>query len=98
MSPKTLSIIQRIYDEVHAALWTLLITGVLYFVAMVLPQLPARQAEIDQQHERAAAAENVRYCERWGMPAGTRRNMQCTSDLRELRAKIEQETVDEMNF
>ena len=90
--------IERIYDEVHAVLWTLLIIGVLYFVTMVLPQLPARQAEIDQQHERAVAAENVRYCERWGMPAGTQRNMQCTFDLRQLRAKIERETADEFSF
>jgi len=90
--------IQRIYDEVHAVLWTLLIIGVLYFLTMVLPQLPARQAELDRLREQAIAAEYARYCEGWGMPAGTRRNMECTLDLRQLRAKIEQETVDEIIF
>ena len=90
--------IQRIYDKVHAALWVLLIIGVLYFLTMVLPHLPARQAEIERLRQQAVAAENARYCESWGMPAGTRRNMQCTFDLRQLRANIEHETVDQLAF
>jgi hypothetical protein len=90
--------LQRIYDEVHAALWASLIVGVLYFLTMVLPQLPARQVETERLREQAVADENARYCESWGMPAGTRRNMECTFDLRQLRAKIEQETVDEFTF
>lgn len=98
MAVKPPTAIQRIYDEVHAALWALLITGVLYFLTMVAPQLPARQAEIERLRENADAAENVGYCEKWGMPAGTQSNTQCVLDLRQLRAKIEQETVDELTF
>ena len=98
MAVKPPTTIQRIYDEIHAALWAVLVVGLLYFVTMVLPQLPARQAESERLHDEALAAENVRYCERWGMPAGTRRNMRCTFDLRQLRAKIEQETADQLTF
>jgi len=98
MPSKTPTVIQRIYDDVNAALWTLLITGVLYFLTMVLPQLPARQAEADRLHEQTDAAENVRYCEKWGMPAGTQRHLQCTLDLQQLRAKIAHEAEDQLSF
>jgi hypothetical protein len=90
--------VQRIYNEVHAALWALLIVFVLYFLATVLPQLPARRAEAERLREQAEAAENIRYCERWGMPAGTRRNSQCTFDLRLLRTKIERDLTEELTF
>jgi hypothetical protein len=98
MSPKTLAVIRRIYDEVHAGLWALLVAGVLYFLMTVLPQLPARQAQAQRLRDQQYATENRYYCEKWGIPAGTRRHLQCTLDLQQLRAKIAQEMEDEPSF
>jgi hypothetical protein len=98
MSPKTLATIQRIYDEVHAALWALLIAGVVYLLTVVLPQLPARQAEAERLQEQQHTAEDRYLCEKWGIPAGGQHHRQCVLDLRQLRDKIALEVTDELSF
>jgi hypothetical protein len=82
-------LIQRIYDEIHIALWALAAAGTLYFFLFLAPRLPEINARIERARTAEIAAENKLYCERWGMPAGTRRHIQCTLDLDELRAGIE---------
>lgn len=98
MSPKTLAAIQRIYEEVHAALWALLIAGVVYFVVVVLPQVPARQAEAERLQEQRHSAEDKQLCEKWGISAGTQHYGECVFDLGGFRQKIALETADELSF
>ena len=98
MSPNPLAIIQRVYDEVHAALWALLGAAVLFFLVVVLPTLPANLAEVERRHAADVAAENRHYCEKWGMAAGTQRYMQCMHDLGELRAKITRRMAEQSTF
>jgi hypothetical protein len=88
MPPKTAKLIQRIYDEVHAALWALLVAGVVVFALAVAPKLPEIRAQAERMRIQEIAAENRFYCEKWGMPADTPRHIQCTLDLNELRAKV----------
>jgi hypothetical protein len=98
MSPKALAVIQRIYDEVHAALWALLGAGLLLFLVVILPTLPAHRANAERLRALQIAAENRNYCEKWGMLAGTRRYAQCMLDLGELRISIARQLADDLSF
>jgi hypothetical protein len=89
-------LIQRIYDEVHIALWALAAAGTLYFLLFLVPRLPEINAQMERARIAEIAAENKLYCERWGMPAGTRRHIQCTLDLDELRAGIERRFAENL--
>lgn len=95
MTSRTLTIVHRIYDEVHAALWALLVAGALFFLAVVAPRIPEYRAQAERQRIAEIAAENRSFCEKWGMPAGTQRHMQCTLDLGALRASIARRMADE---
>ena len=97
MTPRTLAIVHRIYDEVHVALWALLAAGVLFFLAVVAPNIPEYRAQAERQRIAEIAAENRSFCENWGMPAGTQQHMRCTLDLGALRARIARRMADELD-
>ena len=98
MPPRIYPLVRSIYDEVHAALWALLVAGVLYFLTAILPQLPAKRAEAERQRIREIAAENRYYCGKFGMPAGTHFHVQCVLELQELRARIERRLMEDEQF
>ena len=78
-----------IFDNVHCALWALLASFVLYFVFIVVPNIPAAQARYQRLSIRQIAAEHEFYCNRWRMGAGTQAHDQCILDLQAFRAKVE---------
>ena len=86
----------RLHFEIECALWAMLLTGVLFFVVFVAPEIPAAQ-------RRAAAAEAVQfisqcsqYCEKWGLPRGSPWHAACMQDLKQFRAEIEAKMGDEL--
>lgn len=86
---KLRAIVVRLHFEIQCALWAMLLTGALFFVVLVAPEIPAAQ-------RRAAAAEAVQfisqcstYCEKWGLPRGSLRHVECMQDLKQFRAEIE---------
>jgi hypothetical protein len=86
----------RLHFEIQCALWATLLTGVLFFVVLVAPGIPAAQ-------QRAAAAETAQfisqcsqYCEKWGLPRGSLRHTECMQDLTRFRADIEAKMGDEL--
>jgi hypothetical protein len=87
-------LISDIYDTVHIALWSILIAAIIYFSLFTLPKVWQVQAQLEVQRIQEIAAENNRYCEKWGFPVGTDKHTACTFDLQELRAKIEQRASD----
>ena len=87
MPRKVLEFIQRLYDEVEAALWALLVAGVLFFATVVAPKLPVIRAQLEAARIQEIAHENDLYCEKWGMAIGTARHGQCVIDLNVLRNK-----------
>jgi len=89
-SKKVSEIISVIYDNVHYALWAMLVSFVLYFVTIVMPNIPAAQARYQRFRIRQIAAEHEFYCNKWGMGAGTQAHDQCILDLQAFRAKVEQ--------
>lgn len=85
-----------ICDNVHYALWALLVSFTLYFVFVVVPNMPATQARYQRQRIRQIAAEHEFYCKKWGMGAGTQAHDQCILDLQAFRAKVERRLSEDI--
>jgi hypothetical protein len=98
LSPKTWTVIHRVYDNVHAALWAALCAAVLMFAAVVGPQIPRAQAAAQAKRLLDVAAENRAYCEKWGMAAGTAKQAQCLLDLQGLRAEVENRIAEDADL
>ena len=98
VSKKTWGTIRAIYDNVHFALWAMVVSYVLYFVTIVAPNISAAQAKLQRASIRQIAAEYKFYCNKWGMGAGTRAHDQCILDLGAFRAQVENRIYDEDQF
>jgi hypothetical protein len=94
----TLSFIQKIYDQVHIALWAMLAAFVIYFAAFVAPKIPESRAAAEATRFQKIAAENEAYCSKWHMGEGTAMHSMCLSDLRQLRTDIATELSAEAQF
>ncbi len=94
-SKKARDTISAIYDNVHFALWAMLVSFVLYFVTIVAPNIPAAQAQFQRDRIRQIAAEHEFYCNKWGMGARTQAHDQCILDLQAFRAQVENRIYDE---
>jgi hypothetical protein len=83
-------LVARVYYNTEIALWALLITSVIWFLAFQLPRLPALNAAIAATRAAEVAAENIGYCEKLGMKAGTRTYGDCLLIIENFRLKVEQ--------
>jgi hypothetical protein len=95
---RTWTIIQIVYDNIHAALWAALLVSVLYFTVVVAPGMPAARALFEYHRLQDISAESHSYCEKWGMPAGTPRHETCVHDLHAIRANVEKRIADDSFF
>lgn len=93
-----MSLIQKIYDEVHAALWAVLVAFVCWFVVFVVPKLPEIHARAEMLRDHAIAAEEDSYCGKLQIGPKTPMYRQCISYLHDYRATIEQHIADENLF
>ena len=77
-----------VYLAIERALWVL---GPALILAMLLniPTMHAAQEQAAAQLAADIGAENLEYCARWGMPAGTPRHLDCIRDLVAIRARAE---------
>ena len=91
------SVVQRGYDSVHLALWSLLIAGVICFAAFVVPNLPKTRALYEAQRAAQIEAEHDFYCRRWRMVPGSGMYQGCMSDLQQFRHNVEQRLADDAN-
>ena len=89
-----MSLIQKIYDEVHAALWAMLVAFVLWFSVLVVPTFPQMHARAEMLHDHEIATEQDLYCEKLAMGPKTAMYRKCISSLEEYRAKIQQDITD----
>ncbi len=94
----TLALVQSIYDYVHLALWASLAAFVLFFLVLVAPRLPEAAARAEALRIQEITQENEDYCAKWQMGLGTKMHNQCTSDLQELRWKIQNRLADQLDF
>jgi hypothetical protein len=89
-SPK----LSAIYEWGNRAAWmTAAVTAVLFFYAVVYAFPNARRTALQQQRE-AVEQENLAFCEKHGMPFGTREHTVCAEDLMDIRANERQRTLD----
>lgn len=94
----TMSLIQKIYDEVHVALWAVLVAFICWFAVFVVPKLPEIHARAQILHDHEIAVEQDLYCGELGMGSKTAAYHQCIAHLEEYRAKIQQRISDEANL
>jgi hypothetical protein len=82
------------YPVANRALWALAVILPIFYL-LSIPSIRAvhQQAEADLANE--IASENLRYCEKWGMPAGSPEHAFCVRDLIGIRARAEQRVRDE---
>ena len=84
-----------IYKAIERALWVL---GPVLILFLLL-NVPAMQAAREQREADIAtdiAAENLEYCSKWGMPAGTGGHDDCVRDLTRIRGRAEQRLRDQI--
>jgi hypothetical protein len=99
MNPNTiLKSIGRIYDNVEIALWSMMLSFVIYFFVFIVPKLPEIRDWAEQVLAKEIAAENAYYCEKFGMEANTQIYEQCLLDLGDFRLKVENRIYDEYDF
>jgi hypothetical protein len=65
----------------------------LYGVIYAFPN--ARHAALQQERE-VVEQENRAFCEKHGMPFGTRKHTVCAEDLMDIRANERRRTLDEL--
>ena len=67
-----------------------------FFLYVAVYVAPVEQRIAQQQERDAIARENIAFCEKHGMPVGTREYGLCVEDLTDIRAKQNQRTVEDM--
>jgi hypothetical protein len=93
-----LELLRRICDEVHVALWAILLAFISYFIIFVVAKMPGARDRVEMLRAQEISAEHEWYCNRWGMGPGTERHNQCLSDLQQFRAAVERRIADEIGF
>jgi len=97
-STRILERVRRVYDYVEVALWAALLAFVIYFVIFVIPNMREIRAQNETAQLQEITAENVTYCEKFGMRVGTDKYNQCLLDLQEFRTKVEKRMHDESSY
>ena len=97
LSPSAWTIIHRVYNTVHMALWALAV-AITVLLLLHIPQMRDARAIAEAQRAQEISQENKLHCEKWGMRSGTHEHLICTMDLDAIRAKVEQRIADESNF
>ncbi len=86
------------YDNVHMALWAMLIAGLIVMGTFGVPSLLAARSAYEARQVLAVEAEEAFYCSKWGMGAGTSNHNLCMSDLAQFRRGDEKRMADESFF
>ena len=97
MTKTSVPLIQRLYDEVHRALWAGLVAIFLCFPIM-LPRLQESRAAYEAQVATEISAENDFYCRRFQFIPGTEAYRSCLDDLGILRASAEKRLAADYEF
>lgn len=82
-----------VYLAIERTLWVLG-PALILFMLLNVPAMRAAQEQAEAQLAAEVGAENLEYCGRWGMPAGTPQHSDCVRDLVAIRARAEQRLRD----
>jgi hypothetical protein len=91
-------VLARVDECGNQLAWAAAVIGALLLFCAVAYAFPnARRAALEQ--ERAVVEqENGAFCEKHGMPFGTREHTVCAEDLMDIRANERQRTLDELGI
>jgi hypothetical protein len=88
--------LRAIYEWGNRAAWiAAAVTAILFFYAVICAFPNTRLAALQQARD-VAEEENRAFCEKHGMPFGTREHTLCAEDLMDIRANERQRTLDEL--
>jgi hypothetical protein len=86
--------LSAIYEWSNRAAWiAAAVTAILFFYAVIYAFPNARLAALQKARD-VAEQENRAFCEKHGMPFGTREHTLCAEDLMDIRANERQRTLD----
>ena len=85
------------YDWGNRAAWVAAALSVPFFLYVAVYTAPAARLIAQQQEREAIQHENITFCEKHGMPQGTREHAMCTEDLMDIRAKQDRRTAEDMD-
>jgi hypothetical protein len=87
-----------LHEWANRVAWAAAAVSVLLFFYAVVYAFPnARHAALQQARD-VAENENRAFCEKHGMPFGTREHTVCAEDLMDIRANERQRTLDELGI
>ena len=84
-----------------AGLWKMLAIGVLALLAFIWwDTYTAAGARAALEHQRNAemSLESRTLCEKWGMPAGTKKYDECVADIDAVREHHEKRVMEDFGF
>jgi hypothetical protein len=88
--------LSTIYEWGNRAAWiAAAVTAILFYYAVIYAFPNARLAALQPARD-VAEEENRAFCEKHGMPFGTREHTLCAEDLMDIRANERQRTLDEL--
>ena len=85
----------------EAGLWKMLAIGVLALLAFIwwnTYTAAGARAVLEQQRNIEMALESRTLCEKWGMPAGTKKFDTCVADIETIRAHHEKRVMEDFGF
>jgi hypothetical protein len=95
MNPMHRLLIQM-YEVGDSLMWSLALLSVPFWLYVAAYVAPEARLIAQQQQQDAIWRENRFFCERHGMPAGTREHARCVKDLTAIRAREERRSAAEM--
>jgi Na+/H+ antiporter NhaC len=87
--------IGRLYDYVHAMLWSALAAFLIFFAVYTLPNIRAAQAQLQATRALEIAAGHEALCTKLAMGTGTPAHDQCIRAVQEFRAAVEKGISDD---
>jgi hypothetical protein len=84
-----------VYRAIERALWALG-PALILLIVLGYPSQEAARQQITADQAVEIAAENARYCENWGMLAGSVGHADCIRDLVAIRERAEQRVRDQI--
>lgn len=83
-----------VYVTIEQAIWVIG-TAIVLFMFLSLPSIWTAREKAETELAVEIAKENLEYCTKWGMPAGSASHTACVRDLVNIRAQTEQRVRDE---
>jgi hypothetical protein len=83
-----------VYAAIERALWALG-PALLFFMLLSIPSMRAAHEQAEADLATEIASENLDYCAKWGMPAGSQQHAGCVRDVTDIRARAELRVRDE---